>query len=277
MSNSPEEWASWPPERGTLTAPQVVQHRFRLHPVLSALLGLIVLVALWSVVSLRVPSYLLPSPHIVVATILRLAADGSLAADMWVTCFTTLAGLFLGAATAIALALVFTLYRQVEAAVYPTVIALRSIPAVAAAPLLVIWTGTGTSMKVLVSAFVSFFPILVYLLHGLRGPAQEYVDQFSVWAASRVQVLVHLRLPWAVPSFFASLRVAVSYALVGSFVAEMMGSERGLGRMVVTAYYHFDTAVVVAGIVLFAAIGMTLFGAAVWLEGVVLRRIPVSS
>ena len=130
-------------------------------------------------------------------------------------------------------------------------------------------------MKFIVTAFVSFFPILVYVLHGLRAPSREYVDQFAVWGASRTQVVWHLRIPWALPSFFSALRVAVTYALIGAFVSEMMGSELGLGRMILSAYYHFDVATVLVGAMSFGALGLLLFGVTVSLEKLVLKRIPV--
>lgn len=245
--------------------------------IVAGLVGAAFVILLWWLLSLGVPPYLLPGPRVVAGTFLRLAAEGQLGANIVETTLTAIAGLGVASVVAGMLAIAFVLFKPVESAVYPVVIALRSVPAVAAAPLLVIWTGTGPIMKTVVAAFVAFFPILVYVMHGLRGPMREYVNQFAVWGASRRQVLWYLRIPWALPSFFAALRVAVTYALIGSFVAELMGSQRGLGRMVFSAYYHFDTATVIVGIICFALLGIVLFGLAAGLEKLVLKRIPVSS
>jgi len=240
------------------------------------LLGILSMIAIWGFLSLFVPSYLLPNPLVVARTFVDLFKEGNLLQDVTYTMITAIGGIMIAAISAIFLAGLFVLSKRVESVTYPLVVALRSVPAVAAAPILVIWTGTGLMMKLFVAAFVSFFPILVYLLHGLRAPREEYLDQFSLWAASKTQVLWHLRIPWAIPSFFASLRVAVTYALIGSFVAEMMGSQVGLGRMVMSAYYHFDTPTVLVGIICFAFLGVCLFGIAVGAEKFVLKRIPLT-
>lgn len=244
---------------------------------IAAPLGLVAAVTLWWLLSSRLPTYILPSPSIVARSFVEAATGQYLVKDILETTYTATAGLCLASVIAVLLAVVFVLFRHIEATVYPIVIALRSVPAVAAAPILIIWTGTGTPMKIIVAAFVAFFPILVNLLHGLTGPPEGYSDQFAVWATSKVQVLWYLRIPWALSSFFAALKIAVTYALIGSFVAELMGSQKGLGRMVVTAYYHFDTAKVIVGIICFAALGMLLFGLTVCLERMILKRFPTVS
>lgn len=240
----------------------------------AAVTGLSALIVLWWGLSLLMPEYLLPGPGIVARAFVRLLREGHLVTDFLETACVSIVGLGLAALAAAVLAVGFVIFPSVEAVIYPVVIALRSIPAVAAAPLLIIWIGTGIFMKLFVSAFVAFFPILVYVLHGLRGPTQDYIDQFSIWAASRLQVLFYLRVPWALPSFFASLKVAVTYALVGSFVAELLGSQVGLGRMVFTAYYYFDTPTVMVGIFCFAFLGLILFGLTLGIEKLMLRKIP---
>lgn len=242
----------------------------------SAIVGLSGLIGIWWIVSLFTPSYLLPDPHIVAKQFIELLISNDLLSDILQTLWISMFGLFIASLVACFFAVMFVISPTIEKHVYPVVISLRSIPAIAVAPLVMIWTGVGVLTQLTIVSFVSFFPILVYLLHGLREPSKDYWDQFSLWSATKTQRLIYLRIPWAIPSFFASLKVAVTYALIGSFVAEMTGAEKGLGKLVFNAYYHFDTATVMVGIICFAGLGLLMFKLLTIIEKNVLKSLHLS-
>ena len=243
---------------------------------LAGTIGLFTFILIWWIISLFTPSYLLPNPLAVLRKFGELISTGELFTDLFQTTWVSVVGLIIAALVAIGFAIIFVISPIVEKHIYPIVIAMRSIPAIAVAPLLMIWTGVGLFTQLMVVSFVAFFPILVYLMHGLRSPSADYWDQFTLWSASKIQRLLYLRIPWAIPSFFASLKVAVTYALIGSFVAEMTGAKNGLGRLVFNAYYHFDTPTVMVGIICFASLGLIMFYILNILETRVLKSLHYS-
>lgn len=231
---------------------------------------------LWTIAALEAPTYLLPSPIEVLRSLSEAFENGKLVKDIWATTYTSIIGLVVAALIAAFLAFIFILLPTAEAIFYPLIVALRSVPAVAAAPLLIIWTGTGTPAKILLAAIVSFFPILVFVLDEFKRVPQNYTDQFIIWDASSLDTIKHLRVPMALGAFFASLKVAVTYALIGSFIAELMGSQNGLGHMIFSAYYQFDTPLVLGGVICFAVLGLAMFGLTLLIERITLSKYPLS-
>ena len=174
------------------------------------------------------------------------------------TLYEALLGLALGAAVAIAAAVLMAHSRLAERALFPLAILVKVTPVVAVAPLLVIWFGFGLWPKVCVAALISFFPFLVNSITGFRSVnpgAMEFVQSLR---ASPLDVFLKLRAPSALPYLFAALKVSLPLSLIGAVVAEWFSGDKGLGLVIFTANYQLDTPTLFAAIAVLAVIGVSL-------------------
>ncbi len=209
------------------------------------------------VVLTHTPVYLLPAPSRVVQT---LAANASLYADAFlVTIGEALAGLFFGLLGGCLLACLLTLQPGLEGGVMTLAILLKSTPMVAIAPLLTLWLGFGVMPKVIITALLTFFPVLVNVLSGLQRPDPALLDLFRAWQASRWEIFLRLRAPSSLPYLFAALKISAPLALIGAVVAEWTGASGGLGRIMWLAYSNLNLPFLFAAIFLLAAFGMLLY------------------
>ena len=188
---------------------------------------------------------------------------------------TTVAEILLGYAVAIvvgiALATAVSSSRLIERAVYPWLVVSQMIPIPALAPVVVLWTGFDLRPRLIVIALVSFFPIVVNTIDGLRATDPELVGLLRTLGARRGQILRIARLPNALPYVFSGLRVAAAFAVLGAVFAEWAGtSSGGLGYLVLTYGDQTRTADVFAVIVVLAVVGVALFAAVGIVERVVL-------
>jgi len=147
----------------------------------------------------------------------------------------------------------------VRRAIYPLLVASQTIPIVAVAPLLVIWFGLGLVPKVLVVVLVTFFPVTVALLDGLAGTERDATSLLQTMGASRYQILMKLRLPGALPSFFTGLRIAVTYAVIGAIFGEQVGAVNGLGIWMILSKNLFRTDLVFGAILVTAVLTLALW------------------
>jgi NitT/TauT family transport system permease protein len=150
--------------------------------------------------------------------------------------------------------------RPLERSVLPWAIALKMTPIVAVAPMFTIWFGFGTLPKVLIAALITFFPVLINTITGLRAVNAGALDLFRSIDASPLDVLFKLRVPSALPYLFAALKVAVTLSLIGAVVAEWSGSGRGLGRVILLAHANLDLSTLFAGVLVLASLGVVLTG-----------------
>jgi len=174
------------------------------------------------------------------------------------TLYEALLGLALGAAVAIAAAVLMAHSRLAERALFPLAILVKVTPVVAVAPLLVLWFGLGWWPKVCVAALISFFPFLVNSITGFRSVnpgAMEFVQSLR---ASPLDVFLKLRAPSALPYLFAALKVSLPLSLIGAVVAEWFSGDKGLGLVIFTANYQLDTPTLFAAIAVLAVIGVSL-------------------
>ena len=231
-------------------------------PLLVAVLAL----AVWEAwIRIReVPDYLAPSPTAVADA---LAADPTrfLGAGA-VSLQHAMGGLVLGAGGAFALGAVMAHSHRLERALYPFALMVKVTPIVAIAPLLIIWFGFGDAPKYVVAGLITFFPMLVNAVTGLRTVDAAAHDFFRAMDASRWQVFLRLRLPASLPYVFAALRISVPLALIGAVVAEWMSADSGVGQLIVIAHGDFDTPALFGAVVVLAAIGIALTGALALLE-----------
>jgi NitT/TauT family transport system permease protein len=227
-----------------------------------SLFGLVVL-AVWEIAvrTYEIPPYLLPGPLLILKT---LWVDGpSLLASLWITLRIAFAALAVAAAVGLALAVLMSQSRWVEASVLPYAIVLQVTPIVAIAPLIIIWVDD-IFLSLLVCAWiVAFFPIVSNTTLGLTSADRGLVDLFRLYRASRWQTLLFLRLPTALPYFLAGLRISGGLALIGAVVAEFVagtgGSETGLAYRILEAGYRLQIPRMFAALVLLSVAGIAIY------------------
>ena len=216
-----------------------------------------------------VPSYILPTP----LEISRIfAKEGPLLwNNFWPTVYEAVMGFLLGNGVAILLAVVFVLNRYIQAAYFPVILFLNTIPILALAPVIVLIFGLGVLPKIIIAAVICFFPTLVNMIRGLEAPSHNELELFQVLSASRFEALWKLRLPRALPFLFASLRISSATAVIGAVVGEWIGSDKGLGAMIIQATFNYQSGRLYAAITLCSLLAIVLFFIVVSVERLVLR------
>lgn len=183
-----------------------------------------------------------------------------------ITMLEAVLGFFLGSVSAYLLAIAFIHSPITKEAVYPYAIALKSTPLIAIAPLLVLWFGNGILSKVVMSALVAFFPVLVNSVSGLTAMEPEVFDLMQSLSASQWQVLTKIRVPYSLGYLFASLKIASSLAVVGAVIGEFTGSTQGIGHLINTSSYYLETPLMFAGIAMISLAGILFFELIAYLE-----------
>ncbi|MSQ41486.1 MAG: ABC transporter permease [Dehalococcoidia bacterium] len=257
------EWVAAPPSARSRARPAFgAALRIAAPPLLAAALAL----TLWEawVRAFEVREYLVPAPS---AVLRALAADPAryLGAAR-VTLAHALGGLAVGAGSAFLLAVVMAHSRPLERALYPLAILVKVTPVVAVAPLFLIWFGFNAWPKVLVAALITFFPMLVNAVTGLRSVEPAAFDFLRALDASRWQLFWKLRLPSSLPYVLAALRISVPLAVIGAVVAEWFAADTGVGQIIVIANGELDTPTLFAAVLVLALIGVTLTLAIAYIE-----------
>jgi NitT/TauT family transport system permease protein len=235
---------------------------------------LLSLVLLWEVAvrALDIKPILLPPPSM----ILR-----ELAASPWFylrqsgdTLLTTVAGFVLAVVLGVGLAIGIVYSRMLERVIYTLLVSLNSLPKVALAPLFVIWLGTGVEPKIAIAVMLAIFPIVVDMVLGLRSVDPDILAMAHVSRARPSAVLWKIRLPHALPTLFAGMKVGISFALVGAIVGEFVAGSDGLGTVILIAEGQFDTTRVFAALVMLGVLGTALFYIVEFAEGLLLPWHP---
>jgi ABC-type nitrate/sulfonate/bicarbonate transport system permease component len=239
---------------------------FSLTDTLLALLIVGPAVLLWEIgVRLsHLPIYILPSPSVILQTLaqnLLLYTRASI-----ITLEEALAGLILGLLAGMITASMLGMWPRLERGVMTLAILIKSTPLVAIAPLLTIWLGFGILPKVIITALLTFFPVLVNVLSGLRSTDAAILDTFKSWHASRWEVFLYARAPSALPHLFAALKVTAPLALIGAVVAEWTGASGGLGRTMWLAYTNLNLPFLFAAVFVLAAMGVIIYSLVVLIE-----------
>jgi NitT/TauT family transport system permease protein len=219
--------------------------------------------ALWQglVVGLAIPEYLLPAPLVIIETL-----DRSLLIESAYTAGEAACGFVIASGLAFVAAIVFVRFRTIEQGLFPFAITLKTTPIVAIAPLLVLWLGTGWWSKVAAAVLISFFPVLVNTVKGLKAPEADFQDLFRTMRADPPQIFRKLRIPYCLPYFFSALKISSSLAIVGAIVGEFVGAEHGLGYLIVISSAHLETPTVFQAIGAAAMIGIAMFYLLEWVE-----------
>jgi len=209
--------------------------------------------------ALHVPLYILPPPsRVVLAFFTHLP---TLARHGTTTLVEILLGLAVAALFGFLLAVALHASTSLERALRPFIVASQMVPVFAIAPLLVVWLGYGVWPKVVVTALIGFFPVVVSELDGLRAASRETVDLLLSMGATRRQLLTKLLLPASLPSLFSGLKLAATLSVVGATIGEWVGARRGLGYLMLESNARLHVDLVFASILMLTLIGLLLFGA----------------
>lgn len=186
------------------------------------------------------PRLILPAPSLILSALVN--DVGILTYHARITLGEAFIGFFLGIALAFILSLAMERFRFLRKGIYPLLVISQTVPVIAIAPLLVLWLGYGMAPKVTLVVLVCFFPIVIALLDGFSQADVDAINLLQSMGASRWQIMVHLKLPNAMPGFFSGLKISVAYAFVGAVIAEWLGGSAGLGVYMtrVKKAYAFD-------------------------------------
>lgn len=230
-----------------------------------SLLLVIFLVAFWefAVRFFEIPRFVLPTPSEIVT--LMLSEWQLLQMHATATIISILVGYFAAVAFALAISAIMIRFPLAERLIMPIFVGLQSVPKLAIAPLILLWVGAGFGSKVLVVAAIAFFPIVINTMTGFKEVDSGLRDVFRSVSATERQVFLQLRLPYAMPYIFAGLRIATTLAVLGAIVAEYLAASNGLGYLVLSGSFNFDTARSFAAIISLAIIGTMFF----WLMSIV--------
>lgn len=232
--------------------------RERLINVLLPLATVAILILVWhfGIKIFQVPAYLVPSPESVLHALRRGLIGGTLWPHIGATLTAILTGYLVGCTMALLLAALVSEFDLLERAVYPVVVGFQSIPKVALAPILVVWFGFDLGSKVAMVSLICFFPCFVNAIIGLKSYSPELIDLYRAFGASRWQIFWRVKVPSAAGHIFAGLQISVILALLGTVVAELVASRRGLGHVIAAAGLDFDVAMMFACVVILATIGV---------------------
>jgi NitT/TauT family transport system permease protein len=205
----------------------------------------------------RFPAYIVPAP----LDVLRIIAENwqMLGVQTLWTTGAILAGFLSAAAVAIPLAMLIVVSPTLGRLLYPPMVATQAIPKIALAPLFIVWFGFGFMPKIAVTFLIAFFPIVIDTIVGLRAIDPAMVQLARSMGAPPRRIFMRLRLPNALPMIFGGLKVASALAVVGALTGEFVGSDKGLGYVLVQASGNLNTALLFATLVILSLIAMAFF------------------
>jgi len=205
----------------------------------------------------NVPDFILPMPSRIISVAVFQAP--MLLPHAATTAMEVLIGILLSLMVAVPLAMIMFARPALENAIAPFLVASQAVPVFAIAPLLVIWLGYGIASKVLMAAVIIFFPITVSLLEGFKSCDSEFRILFQLMGAGFWKTMRLLYWPWALPHFFAGLKVGVSVATIGAVIGEWVGAQQGLGYLMIQANARLKVDLVFAAILWLSVMGLSLW------------------
>lgn len=240
---------------------QRAQSRFTARRLADAALlpvSFVCLLAAWEIAvrAFNVPIFLVPAPSRVFDSLVTMTTSGLLLTHFLVTFTEAVCGFAIASICAAVFAIVMTEWKLAERMLYPYFTALQSMPKVAIAPLIVIWFGYGLPSKIVVAALLSFFPMLVSFVEGLKATDEGRLKLMRAMSATRWQTLRYVRIPYSLPFVFAGIELGGLYAMLGAIVAEFVGASAGIGNWLIAMNVNLDTASTFALLVVLAIYGI---------------------
>ena len=222
---------------------------------------LLVTLVVWEVATraFRIPRFIMPAPSAILG-------EGwewryRFIGHTWVTLYETLGGFALSMVVGVPLAVLIVYSPTLRAAIYPLVILAQSVPKIAIAPVLLLVLGYGEVPKMVVAFLVAFFPVVVDTATGLAATPPELLDLSRSYRASAFKTFMKVRLPMALPFIFAGAKVAITLSVIGAVVGEFVGSDRGLGYVILSSTSYWKTEVAFSAMILLSLMAIVLFAA----------------
>jgi NitT/TauT family transport system permease protein len=233
----------------------------RAGELIKPLVGLILIVGIWQfwARTRAAGSLVLPAPSDVWTYVRQ--NPGRLWTHAWATLRVVFVAFGISVAAGVLISILFDLSSLVRSMFMPLLVVTQVTPVVAVAPLLVIWLGFGDAPKIAVAILVSFFPILVNTLAGLREVPRDFSDLARSLCASKPQLLRRIKLPNAVPYMFAGARVSITLAIIGAVVGEFVAADKGLGFLILRGSAQLQPELMWAAVLTLAFMGVVLFNA----------------
>jgi NitT/TauT family transport system permease protein len=227
---------------------------------------IIAIFVVWEVVvrAFNIEQFVLPAPTAIFASGWEWRAE--MLDNAWQTFMTTAVGFLFAVIFGLLGGVVFGSSTLVYDGFYPALVGFNSIPKVAVIPILVIWFGIGTVPAIVTSFLISFFPILVNVAAGIATVEPELKDVLRALGAKQWQIVQKVGLPRSMPYFFASLKVAITFAFVGSIVAETVAANKGIGNLMLVASSRFEVPLAFAGLLVTSIMGIGMYLVAEFIE-----------
>ncbi|HTR83840.1 MAG TPA: ABC transporter permease [Reyranella sp.] len=207
---------------------------------------------------LDVPPIVLPAPSDIVESMIDMLGTASFAWHLGVTLYEILVGFAVGAFAGLFFGCLIGRFPLLEKSLYPYLVAFQTVPKVALAPLVVIWFGFGVGSKIVITAIISFFPILANTIAGLRATPADQIELLLAFTATRWQIFWKVQMPQALPYIMVGVDVALMMAVIGAIVGEFVSAKAGLGFLMLQKNFSMDMAGVFAILIVLSAIGVIL-------------------
>jgi NitT/TauT family transport system permease protein len=218
----------------------------------------------------NVPPFILPTPWATVSTLAEPRYDW--VGNTLVTAAEIFGGFALATLLGVSLALLFVWSRIGLLVLMPLLVTFNMIPKAALGPLIIVWMSYGIVTNIVIAFAIAFFPILLTTLRGLREVEPELIEIVRALRATRWQVFTQIQLPGSLPYLFSGMKAGAVLAVAGAIVGEFIGSEQGLGYLMLQVQVRLDTAAMMMAVLLISAIGIVLYGLVAALESLVVVR-----
>jgi NitT/TauT family transport system permease protein len=225
-----------------------------------AMILLVVFIGGWELIvrTFAVPNLILPAPSAIWLALLATVAKHGFWQHVGVTLAETLGGFALGSSTGFVIGALVAQFRLLERTLYLYIIAFQAIPKVAIAPILLIWFGYGMASKIVITATIAFFPLLANTITGLRAAPADQIEMLRGFTATPAEVFRMVRIPQALPYIMVGLDVAMVLSVTGAIVGEFVGSQQGIGYLILQRTSDLNMAAVFALLLVLALIGIGL-------------------
>lgn len=223
------------------------------------LLAVVVVLAAWAIVVpvFSLPRYLVPPPLEVFD---RLIADWDLLlSHTLVTTVESVVAFLLSAVVGAALGMIIAFSRPLARFMYPLLVGSNALPKLALAPLFIVWLGFGLSSKVVIGLSIAFFPVVISTVTGLRAVDPDMIELARSMGSTRWKIFTKIRIPYALPSYFGGLKVAITLAVVGAVVGEFVGADEGLGYLVIVTSSQLDSVFLYATLIVLTVMAVALY------------------
>lgn len=220
---------------------------------------ILILLIIWEIIVNvgGIEKYILPAPTDVIEVLIK--DFKTMIPHILATLYEGMVGFLIAIALSIILAVIMDMVPLIKRALYPVLVISQTIPTVALAPLFIIWFGFGALPKIIVVVIVCFFPIVISIVDGLEGVDKDLINHFKLMGASKLNVFLHLKLPYGMINFFSGMRIAATYSIMGAVIGEWLGGDKGLGVYMTRARSAYALDKMFASIVIIVVISIGIF------------------